>query len=371
MIKKLSREIAYSQLQKFFQEKPFVLFGTGMSCAVDMDFGMDALENKLKDQLSNNNCLSDKQKEEWQGVCNALKSGKDFETAMNSVQDNGLMKEIVKITGDFVSSVDRQYSAKILSGEINWLASALFKRLVDKTPVTDRKLHVATPNYDMLAEYAFAQADIKYINGFYGGIVRKFDWEQSGRAVTYADKTPVGKKIKIISREHRHIRLYKVHGSLNWFLINDELIENNSWLYTTPEDNVERFIITPGLSKYEKLHNFRNQLLGEYDKAVEKHNCFLFLGFGFRDNQLLNKTFVNKLKHQKSNGLIITKENNSEIDSLLEEAENLWLVCQGESENDTIIKNNKYSKPLLLKNEKLWEVDIFTKTILGGYIREN
>ncbi len=235
---------------------------------------------------------------------------------------------------------------------------------MDGLPGSDRELHVATPNYDMLAEYAFSKESIPYINGFYGGVVRQLDWEQSRRSITYVEKVPYGKKFQSVTREKKHISLYKVHGSINLFLSNDNLIENNAMLYMTTPKETERLIITPGLSKYERLHRFRNELLGKFDDAVEKHNFFLFLGFGFNDKQLNTRTIFDKLKNRKCNGLIITKVTNDRIDKLLSEAENLWLICQ--SDTGTSIINKKYSAPLLLQSEELWEVDDFTKKILGG-----
>ena len=364
MDRTLTKEIAYKKFQKFFQEKPFVFFGTGMSCAIDNNFGMAALEQELKGKLKKG-ALSDKQQtDEWDGVLQSLENNADFETAMNKVTNDELINQIVEITGAFVSALDREHSAKILNGDEIWPASALFKKLVDKTPGTDRELHTATTNYDMLAEHAFEKSDIPYINGFHGGVIRHFDWEQSRRSITYGEKTAIGKKIKTVTRERRHVRLYKIHGSLNWFRMNDDLIENNSWLYTDPPDGAERLIATHVRSEYEKLHQFRIKLLSKYDNAVEKHSFFLFLGFGFNENQLLDTVFLNKLKGQKSNGLIITKETDNKIDRLLDEAENLWLVCK--SDDDTMIKNKKYSAPLLLKNEDLWKADVFTRKILGG-----
>jgi hypothetical protein len=363
MAEKLTKEIAYKEFQKFFQDKPFVLFGTGMSCAIDNNFGMAALEEELKCKMEKES-LSNKQKKEWDGVLQSLENFVDFETSMNMVSDEDLINKIVKITGAFVSTLDREHSVKILNGDGIWPASTLFKKLVDKTPGTDRELHVATPNYDLLAEYGFEKNGISYINGFHGGVIRHLDWEQSRRSITYGEKTVTGKRVKMVTRERRHVCLYKVHGSLNWFLMNNDLIENNSWLYTIPPDGTERLIVTPGLSKYKKLHQNRRELLGKYDTAVEKHNFFLFLGFGFNDNQVLNTAFLNKLKGQKCNGLIITKETNNKIDRLLDEADNLWLVCQEKA--DTIIKNRKYSDPLILENENLWKVDVFTRKILGG-----
>lgn len=363
MAKELTKEIAYKEFQKFFQDKPFVLFGTGMSCAVDNRFGMDSLKEYLLDEIAREK-LNATQQAEWGSVIKSLSLSIDFETAMNSVKDDNLKEKIVTITGNFVSSIDYEYSQEILDGKKNWPASTLFKKLVDKLPGTDRELHVATPNYDMLAEYTFSKADIPYINGFCGGIVRVLNWEQSRRSITYAEKVPHGKKFESVTRENKHIALYKVHGSLNLFLTNDVLIENNALLYMPTPKGTERLIITPGLSKNEKLHQFRNELLGKFDSSVEKHNFFLFLGFGFNDKQLNTRTILDKLKNQKCNGLIITKENNKRIDKLLDEAENLWLICQ--SDKGTSIKNKQYSTPLQLKNEELWKVDIFTEKILGG-----
>jgi len=236
---------------------------------------------------------------------------------------------------------------------------------VDYFPGTDRELHVATPNYDMLAEYAFSKAGIPYINGFCGGVTRHLNWKQSRRSITYVDKIPRGKKIISVPREKKHISLYKVHGSLNLFSTNDDnLIENNALLYMPTPEGTERLIITPGISKNEKLHQFRKELLGKFDDAVEKHNFFLFLGFGFNDKQLITYAISNKLKNQKCNGLIITKDPNDKINKLLGEAENLWLICR-QSGSGTLIKNKKYLTPLFLQNEELWKVDIFTKKILG------
>lgn len=362
MAKELTKEIAYKEFQKYFQDKPFVLFGSGMSCAVDDRFSMTSLKKHLLEKAKER--LNPTQQTEWNNVIKALDSDKDFETSMNSVKDDGLINKIVKITGDFVASLDYECSQKILNGDKNWQASSLFKKLVDGLPGTDRELHVATPNYDMLAEYAFGKAGIPYINGFYGGVVRHRDWEQSRRSITYVDKVPHGKRIKPITREHKHITLYKVHGSLNLFLTNDILVENNALLYKKTPKGTERLIITPGLSKYARLHQFRNELLGKFDDAVGKHRFFLFLGFGFNDKQLNTRTILDKLKNQKCNGLIITKNSNDRINNLLDEAENLWLIRQFDF--GTLIKNKKYSTPLLLQNEALWKVDNFTKKILGG-----
>ncbi|MBU4304544.1 MAG: DUF4917 family protein [Candidatus Omnitrophica bacterium] len=365
MAKELTKEIAYEEIQKLFKGiTPFVLFGTGMSCAVDDSFGMAYLKEHLLAKLAKGK-LNPTQQTEWDNVIRSLDLGEDFESAMNGVKDDDLINKIVVITSDFVSNLDFKYSQKILNGNKNWPAASLFKKLVDGLPGTDRELHVATLNYDMLAEYAFEKAGIPYINGFHGGVIRHLDWEQSRRSIAYVDKAPYGKKIKSVARKKKHIALYKVHGSLNMFSTNDKLIENNALLYMPTPEGTERLIITPGISKYEKLHNYRDELLREFDNAIRKHDFFLFLGFGFNDKQFNTHAMLDKLKNRKCNGLIITKDTNDRIDKLLTEAENLWVICRTGTDG-TSIKNKKYSAPLFLQNEELWKVDIFTKKILGG-----
>ncbi len=360
----LTREIAYRALQNFFSNKPFVLFGTGTSCAVDSDYGMSALEQHLKDKIATLS-LKSRQKEEWQKVIKALAGNPDFEAAMNSIQDESLLKTVIRKTAEFVATVDVRHRTEVLNGTETWPAAGMFKRLVDRLPETDRTLHVATPNYDLLAEYAFTHARIPYTTGFWGGVVRKLDWHRAVRQMTYAEKTPAGRsKYKTVTRWHKHIRLYKVHGSLNTYIFNDQVVETDAWS-STP-DGVERLLITPGTSKHEKLHEYRDALLKEFDDAVSNHNAFLFLGFGFNDTQLINNAIGEKLKNMKSPALIITRDINARIEDLLKSSRDTWLVCKSEKDNSTRIFNGGYTDPLYLSETEIWHFDTFTKEILGG-----
>lgn len=362
----LTKEIAYKALQDFFQKKPFVLFGTGTSCAVDLRFGMPALQKHLEDTILKLS-FSPEQKAEWNAVLTALNKGADFETSMNAVKDNQLLKDIIASTAQLMSNVDKQHAADILTGNTRWPAIGLIEKLVNGLPETDRTLHIATPNYDLLAEYSFSHARIPYVTGFWNGINRKLNWAQAEREVTYAERAFSGRKMCIVTRLKKHIRLYKVHGSLNVFSTKGEIVENNAWVYDPP-NCAERIMITPGTSKYEQLHQHRYELLGEFDRAVQCHNAFLFLGYGFNDNQLNNNAIIRKLKDQGCQGLIITRDCNSRIKRLLSECINLWIVCKQDitGKEDTQIFNSAYADWLPLNGVKLWRTETFSKEILGG-----
>ncbi len=358
----LTQEIAYAAIQNFFSVKPFVLFATGTSCAVDINFGMWSLEQWLKKQIPSLP-LSDSQMLEWDGVILALGKSKDFEAAMNSINDEELLSAVITKTAEHVLAVDGANASEILLGTKEWPAINLFSRLVNALPAENRVLHVATPNYDMLAEYAFTNAGLNYITGFWGGVIRQLDWLQSERKMTYAEDVLVGKRSQRTTRLKNHIRLYKVHGSLNTYVFNGNVIETDLW--DEPPEEIERLMITPGASKYERLHEYRGALLAEYDKAIKSHQSFLFLGFGFNDKQLVNNTIVDKLRNKKSPALIITRDSNDRVEAIVKESANTWLVCKSEIDDSTRICNCQYADWLVLPGKQLWQFDKFVTEILG------
>jgi hypothetical protein len=363
----LTEASAYAKLEEFFLNNPtpFVLYGTGTSCAVDVGYGMNALKTHLLSKIPEAD-ISQLQRQEWNKVESALRRGSDLEMAMNYVQDDSLERIIVQSTAELLISLDKTYALKIMDGSCLWPAISLFQKLVDGLQGGDRTLHVATPNYDMLAEYAFEASNIPYVTGFVGGICRRLDWISAGQVVTCVEKTVQGKKVSNTQKPIKHLRLYKVHGSLNTFILKDTIVENNLWVYNPP-DSVERSMITPGTTKYKKLHKHRPELLGQYDKAIEKHNAFLFVGFGFNDNQLITGAIKNKLKEQKCQALIITRDCNERIKGLMNDCENVWLVCKHPDKNNqgTGIFNKRYDRPYC-NDRKLWDPMEFTKKILGG-----
>ena len=361
----LTQEIAFQALTDFFREKSLVFFGTGMSCAIDERFGMAALAGVLRAQLPASSLTKD-QRQEWSMVEDILKKGGDLESAMNKVLDQSLVEQITTVAGNFVSLIDCENSLKIADGRVEWPAAKLLKVLVDTLPEGDPILNVITPNYDLIMEYACDHAGIPYINGFTGGIERKIDWNAAERCMWIPTQTVVGHHIQRPFTRRKHVRLYKVHGSLNYFTYNNKVIENNAWILNPPPF-ARRIMITPGVSKYERLQMYRQELLRQADSAIDRESRFLFLGYGFNDNHL-EQYIRRKLIDQASHGLIITRDCNPRIMDILRMAPNLWLVCRsiGGSDRQTGIYNTQYSGWLNLNDTILWDVDEFKKQIIGG-----
>ena len=359
----LTKEVAYQEVGEFFTEKPFVLFGTGTSCALDLNFGMPALENHLRNELSRG--LDEEQEKQWQQVVTALDDGShDFESAMDFVTDDALISQIVEFTASFVAYHDNTYAHQIMAGSCDWPAGSLISKLVSSLPQADKQLHVATPNYDLLAEYAFVRYKIPYLTGFHGGFLSLYDWNEAKKTVQSIQRAQGKPRLPPKIVEKKHIRLHKPHGSLNTFEWEAQLVECNSWILNKPE-GVMRAMITPGTAKYQRLHRDRAQL-AEYDSAVSNHTSFLFLGFGFNDSQLVNNAFRQKLEQDQCKALVITRDTNPRIEEWLTKCPNMWLVCKQSDSDNSRIYNAKYSDWLLIDDKELWRFDAFTNEFLGG-----
>jgi hypothetical protein len=362
----LTKDVAYKAIQNFFKEnKPFVFFGTGTSCAIDPDFGMGALEKHLKTEIPK--CtLNKEQQDEWKRVLEKISSpGPDFETSMNEVKDLYLLGMIIEKTAEHITKIDQKNSHCILSGAKIWPAIKLFQQIVNKLSNRDCTLHVGTSNYDLLAEYAFSNAKIPYLTGFCGGVIRELDWPQASQQMISKEIVFIRKRPRYKPKQINHIRLYKVHGSLNTFQFNNRCIQTDIWANNIPS-GIERLMITPGTSKYERLHSYRDAFLSEYDNAVRNHDSFLFLGFGFNDTHLVNSEINKKLKTQKSPALIITQDCNNRIKDLLDASDNAWLICKhnDRTNNSTRIYNRLFHDWLYIDDKEFWRFDKFTE-ILG------
>ena len=359
----LTKDVAYQAIAEFFTDKPFVLFGTGTSCALDLNFGMPALECHLRTELAHG--MTEAQAQQWQQVVSALDADThDFESAMDFIKDEPLINRIVELAAGFVANHDNAYAHSIMSGLCEWPAGSLLKKLVEALPQADKQLHVATPNYDLLAEYSLVRHKIPYITGFHGGLLRRYDWGEAKKSVQSIQKG-FGKTMassRIV--ECKHVRLHKPHGSLNTFEWEAQLVECNSWILNKP-DGVVRAVITPGTAKYQRLHKDRAQL-AEYDAAVGNHTSFLFLGFGFNDSQLVNNAFRQKLEQDHCRALVITRDSNARIEEWLRKCPNMWIVCKQTNSEKSRIYNSKFENWLHVDDRELWRFDAFTNEFLGG-----
>lgn len=168
----------------------------------------------------------------------------------------------------------------------------IFERRIRKQKIGN--VNIYTPNYDLFNEIALEKNRIHYTTGFKGGVHKVF--------------TPSMFKLRLVDDEHRYkdrwdpvrrfIKLYKIHGSLNWYQNEDgEIIQldNNE---NEENDKRDRRMIYPYMAK----HNLTRQspyseLFREFSINMQRSNSVLFImGYGFPDehiNQIIKQGLDN------------------------------------------------------------------------------
>lgn len=73
----LTEDIALNAIRDFFREKPFLVFGSGISCALDVRFGMAALQCELLQRFKDFT-LDGAQAQQWKQVEQSLQNGTDL-----------------------------------------------------------------------------------------------------------------------------------------------------------------------------------------------------------------------------------------------------------------------------------------------------
>ena len=151
--------------------------------------------------------------------------------------------------------------------------------------INNKNLHIFTTNYDRVIEKFCEKNKIECCDGF--------------------DGTDLGKKIyknNFEPKTNNYLKLYKLHGSLNWRKNGDEI------MYVDVDqmgagDNTN-LLIYPTLSpKDEEKNHPYNDYVEKFINFTSKNNICIVIGFSFRDFQ---KEFLQLLKN--GGHLIIVSE---------------------------------------------------------------
>lgn len=255
-----------------------LLVGTGASVAMDAELGMPALKDHLLATIPENT-------DGWESIAEKLKKEIDLETALTGIKlTEALQNEIARRTAVFVARKDAALRDDILTGKRTWVGELLLHQLMRGLSPTWPRLPVITLNYDMLIEYACSKANIPYITGYHGGIIRRHDWSKARERFYRLAPVTMGGKRRDTIAPISCIELMKVHGSINLFRCNSDgaFIENDIWITGCPADYTP-MIAPPGDIKNQEALNFHDRLFGEALQTVDKATAFLVIGYGFRD----------------------------------------------------------------------------------------
>lgn len=177
---------------------------------------------------------------------------------------------------------------------------ALLNSLVSnrQSSILHKIINVFTTNYDLLIEESLESCRIKYVDGFSGRINPIFSTSNYG--IIFNRQT----SISSMTSEVTTFNVYKVHGSLNWDVKNDEIVFmdpsvkiagiRDSIKTNDFEREYKRLaIINPTKEKLNQTVmnvNYYDQLR-MYCNELEKNNTLLMsFGFSFADEHIRSMT---------------------------------------------------------------------------------
>ncbi len=344
-----------------------LLVGTGTSVAMTSELGMPALARHLLATIPENTAG-------WESVGKRLEQGADLETALTGInRTESLQNEIARHTADFVAQKDAALRDDVLTGKKTWVGEPLLQQLVRGLSPTWPRLPVVTPNYDMLIEYACSKANIPYITGYHGGIIRRQNWSKARERLCRLNPVTMGGKRRDTITRISYVELMKVHGSINLFRCNSDgtFVENDIWITDRPADYTP-IIAPPGDTKLQETLKSQDRLFGEAWQAIDKAIAFFAIGYGFRDDHIHQK-IVERVRNHKCPLIVLTLDPSKELDKLVTIGKDVWVITgiknQANGKTDpsgTRFANCKKELSGEFDGVALWQSDVFTEQILGG-----
>lgn len=229
---------------------------------------------------------------EWQRFVDALAAGTDLETALQAVRmTDRQTAHVAEATRALLLPHDERVFLDVLNDRRALPLTRLFRHLFASIHHT---IDVVTPNYDRLAEYAADAGDFLHHTGFTPGYLQSKP-KSSGTRRAAAPGDP-----------SRVVRVWKVHGSLDWFHNGQGQIVGVRVGRDTPP-GFSPLMITPGIDKYRLTHTepFRT-IFSCSDAALETARSYFCVGYGFNDPHVQEK-LVERCDRDATPIVVITK----------------------------------------------------------------
>ena len=187
--------------QSCIQQHPVVVLGSGASVVHGLR-GMGDLAQYLRDHIDPD---EGEETDAWLLIRTALAEGDGLEEALlKTAAPLSLVEKIVALTWQAIAEDDLALMARAARGQEHFSLSDLLQGMFKSTHMVT---NIVTPNYDRVAEYATDVAGYIHATGFAPGIIRS---REGGDPVS----------IRRGAHAARTVRIWKVHGSLDWFVDN-------------------------------------------------------------------------------------------------------------------------------------------------------
>lgn len=243
-----------SILQGYLENSPLIVLGSGAS----MPYGLPSMGTLAEEIKKSDSVISDPH---YNALCTAMDS-LGLEGAIDSVVLlPRTLGEIRRIVWKTVNESDLSYFDNNPTTPPQALVELLHKVLAP----TPNKAVIVTTNYDRLAEYSADQTGATTVTGFEGCLIKKLELPNSQL------------EMRRTRARERVVDIWKVHGSLDWFITPDGTVASFPLSRSIP-DAMQPLIIPPGKEKYSATHDepYRT-VIAEADSSRCVLMCWIWL----------------------------------------------------------------------------------------------
>lgn len=340
-----AKEVALAIAQECISRFPVLVLGSGASAAHGIP-GMSDLKEHLLG-ISHPPSSTSEDTERWEEFRAKLRDA-DLESALDAVRlSEALTNHVVEKTWNFLAPHDYQVFEQAIKKRDLFPLTRLFQHLFNST---QKNVHVVTPNYDRLAEYAADSGNLTHYTGFNYGHIRE-------RAVNKPS-------IHVGHSPTRTVNIWKVHGSLDWFRDSAGIVVGLPISKVFPS-SVSPVIITPGIEKYRLTHEepFLS-IKTEADKALRNADAYLCIGYGFNDSHL-QTTLTERCRERKVPLIVLTKELSATAIQFLKTGNCGQYLAIEESNNGCRVYSREFPDGEEIVEEPIWQLEQFLKLVIS------
>lgn len=277
-------------------DKKPIAFLLGAGCPLSINMHEDdwpiigdikRITNQIQDKLAGNDKFS-----------SLLNEVDDLELDRNNIEDIlSLIRRYKAISGkNGIKDFDKKDLETLESKICNGLSSLLEVSLPDTNTSyhylanwiasisRPHAVEIFTTNYDLLLEEALEKCGIAYFDGFTGGKSSFFDL----------------KSIEENLMPSHHARLWKIHGSINWYFDSGKICRMSGAIPDDPR------LIYPSHLKYDQSRQMPYMaFLNRLESYIKEESSFLIMsGYSFSD-QHINNTIINALRSNPTSAALV------------------------------------------------------------------
>ena len=308
-IRELKTQLAYSRNIGFF-------LGAGTSCALKIP-NIEALTTQVESKLIGQALI------DFNVIKKDLGStGKNIniEDLLNQIRrireitNEQKDREFLKVNGDAAKTLDKEICKQIyeiINSSEEKADLATTTKFLAWLSILNRDFvkEIFTTNYDLIVERSLEASQIPFFDGFVGSY-EPFFWQESvEQLVGQSDSTK------------NWIRLWKIHGSLNWFWKEDKAAKSQRIIRIGKFDKAssadQELVIYPSKEKYDSSR--KQPFIAYFDRLkhylLNGELLFMFIGYSFSD-QHINEIVFNCLRQNSRLSCVVFFYQDSEVERL-------------------------------------------------------